>query len=242
MHMKQMPPRTIALLLLAVGTALAQTEVKPTPAKNVAELMRQPGHNRGLAPDLNNRKIGDIQPRQAKDIQASNWSVGASTAITWNDADWSPLHQLHQQRHAIAPHDSQVKVTAVASPLQCPALQYGSSFSRAVEVSLADRRFLSISGTASIAPDGKTAHPGDVRAQIDLTMRVVAAILESRRMNWQSVASSIAYCRHAADAPVFREWLVAHGLADLPVLLTENDICRDDLLFEFEAAAVQPVG
>jgi enamine deaminase RidA (YjgF/YER057c/UK114 family) len=144
--------------------------------------------------------------------------------------------------YAIAPHDSQVKVTAVASPLQCPALQYGSSFSRAVEVSLADRRILSISGTASISPDGKTAHPGDVRAQIDLTMRVVAAILESRGMSWRNVASSLAYFRHAADAPVFRDWLAAHDLADLPALLTENDICRDDLLFEFEAAAVQPVG
>ncbi len=38
--------------------------------------------------------------------------------------------------YAILPHDARVTVRALPSPMQCPALQYGSSFSRAVEVDL----------------------------------------------------------------------------------------------------------
>lgn len=144
--------------------------------------------------------------------------------------------------YAIAPRDPAVQIKAVPSPLQGPALQYGSSFSRAVEVNFSGRRALYLSGTASIAPDGQTAHAGDVHAQIDLTMRVVAAILESRQMNWWNVTRSLAYFRHAADAPAFRDWLAAHELSNLPVITVENDVCRDDLLFEIEADAIQVVG
>ena len=67
---------------------------------------------------------------------------------------------------------------AVPSPLQCPALDYGSSFSRAVELVAGDHRRLFVSGTASISPEGHTLHVGDVDAQVARTMEVVEAMLE----------------------------------------------------------------
>jgi len=129
-------------------------------------------------------------------------------------------------------------VQEVASPLQCSALAYKSSFSRAVEVARAGRRELYISGTASIEPGGKTAHLGDTKAQIDLTMDVVAAILQSRQMDWSHTTRAIAYIKDPGDAPLFANYLRAHGLEKMPLTWMHSDVCRDDLLFELELDAV----
>jgi enamine deaminase RidA (YjgF/YER057c/UK114 family) len=130
----------------------------------------------------------------------------------------------------------------VASPLQCPAPAYGSSFSRAMEISTNGGRQLFISGTASIAPGGKTRWVGDVRKQVGLTMDVIEAILRSRRFLLEDLSRATAYFRRAADASVFAEWLAARQLSHLPVVSAECDVCRDDLLFELEAEAMAETG
>ena len=162
-------------------------------------------------------------------VPASTGIGGANAARTSVIAD----------AYAVQPHANGVKITAVPSPLQCPALKYGSSFSRAVEVEMPDYRRLLISGTASIESTGKTAHVGDLPRQIDLTMDVVAAILASRRMNWGDVTRAVAYVKQGSQAHFFKDYCVAHGLDDLPTVTTENDICRDELLFEIEVDACQ---
>jgi enamine deaminase RidA (YjgF/YER057c/UK114 family) len=139
---------------------------------------------------------------------------------------------------AIKPKKQNVSVTTVASPLQCPAPQYNSSFSRAVEVALSDHRRLYISGTASIEPGGKTAHVGRCAKQIDLTMRVVRAILKSRQMDWKDVSRAIAYFKNMEDAPLLDLYCKKNNLPALPIAIAHGDICRDDLLFEIEADAV----
>jgi len=141
--------------------------------------------------------------------------------------------------YAVKSEHPQVTVQAIASPLQCPALEYGSSFSRAVEVNMPDLRRLLISGTASIGPDGNTQHVGEVRAQTALTCEVIGAILESRDMAWEEVTRATAYVRHGEDAGVLAQFCSAAGMPDLPVIVADNVICRDDLLFELEVDAVQ---
>ncbi|MFA6239532.1 MAG: hypothetical protein WC655_01310 [Candidatus Hydrogenedentales bacterium] len=131
--------------------------------------------------------------------------------------------------------------TMVPSPLQCPAPAYGSSFSRAVELRTETLRRLFVSGTASIAPDGRSVHIGDVETQISLTFDVVAAILESREMTWDNVTRAIAYFKKRDDAPMLKRYLTANGIQDFPILLSNNDICRDDLLFEIEVDATSLV-
>lgn len=127
----------------------------------------------------------------------------------------------------------------IASPLQCPAPAYGSSFSRAMEVAVGGGgRWLTVSGTASIHPDGRTAWIGDARRQVDLTMEVVAAILRSRGMEWRNVTRATAYYRHAADVRHFQAWQTEHAREALPVVNTASVVCRDDLLFEIEVDAV----
>jgi len=143
--------------------------------------------------------------------------------------------------YAVRGKHPEVCAQAVPSPLQCPALEYGSSFSRAVEVAMPDLKRLLISGTASIEPGGRTEHVGEVLAQTGLTCEVVAAILESRGMGWEDVTRATAYVRHASDAGVFEEHRAASGMPPLPVIVAHNVICRDDLLFELEVDATQAV-
>ena len=141
---------------------------------------------------------------------------------------------------AFQPRSASARAFMVPSPLQCPALQYGSSFSRAVELETSTHRRLYISGTASIEPGGATAHVGDVERQLDLTMDVVHGILTSRHMDWADVVRGVAYFKHHRDLPAFAGHVRAKGLPPMPIALVHADVCRDDLLFEIEIDAVRP--
>ena len=140
---------------------------------------------------------------------------------------------------AVKAKSERVRASVVQSPLQFPAVKYGSSFSRAVELDLPDHQRLYISGTASIDPDGTTAHIGDPEAQVTLTMKVVHAILESRGMSWIDVTRALAYFKHAEDTPAFEKCCTLNNIPPLPVVMVENDICRDELLFEIEMDAIK---
>lgn len=141
---------------------------------------------------------------------------------------------------AARPKAEGVTVQAVPSPLQCPALDYKSSFSRAAEITTPHHRWLIVSGTASIAPDGRTQYVGDVEAQVARTMEVVEAILQSRGMRWDDLVRGVTYVRNADDAPVFVRYCQARGIPLPPIVITANTVCRDDLLFEIEADAIVP--
>ncbi len=124
------------------------------------------------------------------------------------------------------------------SPLQCPALDYGSSFSRAVEFETADHRRIYVSGSASIAPEGHTVFIDDIEGQIARTMEVIGAILESREMDWTDVCRAIAYFKDPDNIEFFSKYCESQGIDDLPVAHVKDDICRDDLLFEVELDAI----
>ncbi len=139
---------------------------------------------------------------------------------------------------AIDPKTSDVKIAMVDSPLQGAAWEYGSSFSRGVEVAVPDCRKLYISGSASITPDGATAHVGDIEKQIALTMDVVEGILKARNMGWGDTSRAIAYFKDIKDAPFYHAYCRTHNLPPFHVSLAHADVCRDDLLFELELDAI----
>lgn len=138
---------------------------------------------------------------------------------------------------AARPLDARVRIAEIPSPLQCAAAHYGSSFSRAMEISSLHGRRLLISGTASIEPGGKTVWQGEVRRQIDLTMEVVKAILQARGMAFSDIVRATAYFKVGYEIPKFHEWSKQNGCSAMPVIATQCGICRDDLLFELEADA-----
>ena len=140
---------------------------------------------------------------------------------------------------AMRPKHAGVRIEAVPSPLQCPAPDYRSAFSRAVEIAFPSHRQLLISGTASIAADGTSLHAGDMARQIDRTLDVVEAILHSRRMDWGDVTRGILYTCADGEPSLFAETCRRRRIPRLP-LMTANDvaICRPELIFEIELDAV----
>ena len=77
--------------------------------------------------------------------------------------------------------------------------------------------------------------------QVELTLDVVHAILASRGMDWKDVCRGIGYFKRLADAPALDRALAARGIAPLPLISANTDICRDELLFEMEVDAVSAV-
>jgi enamine deaminase RidA (YjgF/YER057c/UK114 family) len=141
---------------------------------------------------------------------------------------------------AIRPKHNRVRIQEVSSPLQCPATEYRSSFSRAVEVDYPDRRLLIISGTASIAPEGQSLYADDVGKQIHLTLDVIEAILKSRGMGWEHTVRAVGYFRDIHDLAVFDACCRERGMPALPMAPAHATVCRGDLLFEMELDAVAP--
>ncbi len=127
----------------------------------------------------------------------------------------------------------------IASPLQRSAEEYGSSFSRAVETCAPGLRRLMISGTAAIDPAGKTMFLDDPAGQIRQTMEVTEAILKSRGFTWADVVRGIAYFPDAALVPAYWDYARNVHLPELPLIMAEGVVCRDDLLFEIEVDAVR---
>jgi len=162
--------------------------------------------------------------------------VPASTGVGVSNPDSAALVA---EVLAIKPLSAQIQIEKVGSPLQCPATDYKSSFSRAVEVKFSDYRRLYISGTASIDEDGNTIYVGDVKKQIARTMEVVGAILESRHMNWYNVSRAIAYFPDLANSYLLDDYCKRKSIPDMPIAIAHGDICRDDLLFEIEVDAVK---
>jgi enamine deaminase RidA (YjgF/YER057c/UK114 family) len=140
---------------------------------------------------------------------------------------------------ALVPKHDQVKTEEVVSPMQGEATAYGSSFSRAIEVSCPTHQYLSVSGTASINPEGDTVHLEDVGKQTELTLQVVDRILASRQYRWSDVTRAYGYFKYARDAHHFQKALQALELPVFPCNIVKNDVCRDNLLFELELDAVK---
>ncbi len=164
-------------------------------------------------------------------------SIPASTGVAGrNPADAA----LAVAAWAMRPIDPQARAFEVGSPLQCPAPKYGSSFARAMEINSGGSRRLLISGTASIHPNGATAWVGNAKKQVDLSMEVIGAILQSRGMTFTDVTRATAYFKHPMFKPYFEAWCASQELRRFPVVAMHCDICRDDLLFELELDACVP--
>ncbi len=159
-------------------------------------------------------------------------STGIGAANPWGLAVLADLV-------AVAPKNDGCKIKAVSSPMQCPAPDYKSSFSRALELSFPTHRQLLISGTASIDKEGNTVHIDDAGAQIDLTMRVIKEILAECDMDWSNLARGIAYFKNRDDVQLWDNWCKEHELPRFSMAVSHADVCRHDLLFELEVDAIK---
>ncbi len=122
--------------------------------------------------------------------------------------------------------------------------QYGRrspSFARATLNHMHGAEFLFISGTASIVGH-QSLHTGDFQAQLDETLRNIAALIEStaadentRFRSFTDVDYFKIYLRHASDMEIARETIHRRIGARVRTLFLTGDICRQELLVEVEA-------
>ena len=163
--------------------------------------------------------------------------VPASTGIGWSGGNGAKV--VMGAFAARGKAQGSVERIPLPSPLQCPALEYGSSFSRAVELRTPGWRRVIVSGTAAILPGShEVAHVGDAEAQIDCTMRAVEAIYASRGMAWRDVSGALIYLKHESHRAAWDRWLAEH--LEFPRAHSRAivaDVCRPEWLFEIESDA-----
>ena len=111
----------------------------------------------------------------------------------------------------------------------------GAAFSRATQAPAPASEIVYISGTASIDAEGATTNIGDAPKQIEATIDNVRAVMEQMHCPEDKLVQVIAYCK---DRDVERVFEDTKQQMRWPWVTVICDICRDDLLFEIEAAAV----
>lgn len=132
----------------------------------------------------------------------------------------------------------ELSVERLRNPLQNEAPEYGSAFSRGLNVATDRCRYLLVSGTASIDESGDTVHPGDFDCQARRTLDNIESLLASGGAVWDNICQASAFVKRPQDVEPLRRILKLRGLQNLPLVVTIEDVCRDDLLVELDATAV----
>ena len=163
--------------------------------------------------------------------------VPASTGIGGGPV--SGTHDLCLGVYAVKPGRALAR-TVMTSPTLNEAREYGADFVRGMRVEEANKVALHVSGTASIDEFGRTAHPGELEAQVDRMLVNIAALLEGQGASVADVVHAITYVKHPGDTVRVRERLLEAGFEGFPHALVAAPICRPDLLCETELLAVVP--
>ena len=166
--------------------------------------------------------------------------IPASTGIEGRNprGGWCTLDLLALQLRGVGA----VGMRRLHNRRQNEATEYGSSFARAMEVTLGDARYIFVSGTASIDAHGATVHVGDFETQTRYTLEAVAALLDGAGAGLSDVCQATAFLANPCDGRSFERIVEQSELRGAPLVTSVADVCRDDLLFEIDAVAVVPGG
>jgi len=132
------------------------------------------------------------------------------------------------------------------SAFRYPA-QYGKrspSFARGTVSPAALGHAFLLSGTASVVGH-ESRHPGDLRRQLDETVRNIVTLSEAVGSVWGRSALHLGrfdyiktYIRRRADFPAVREMLAPRLGPSTSSLWLQADVCRAELLLEIEGVAL----
>jgi len=161
--------------------------------------------------------------------------VPSSTGISAANRQASPI-SLSALALRPQAEDGCSSARAVPSPLQCPAPDYASAFARAHRIDTPAYSRLLVSGTAAIWPDGTSAWRGNISKQIELTMQVIAAMLQQQGLQWEDGVRALVYLKQPQYREDFNKWLAACAQwpQHMALCFVHADVCRDELLFEIE--------
>lgn len=135
-----------------------------------------------------------------------------------------------------------IRMRPISGPRQRSPFRYGSAFSRAMVVEEPDSKLILVSGTASIDEEGKTVFMGDAAAQIRHTLNVVSALIAEEGASLQDLCEATVFLKRGGDFPLYLEEAARFGIAEAPSVNVVADVCRNDLLFELDAAFIVDKG
>ena len=183
-----------------------------------------------------NRARSDFHADEGIDGRIGGNPFPASTAIQGRCGEEACRMDLLAVR---AGDGSSVDIRPVLGSRQQPdAFLYGSGFARAMSLGIEGRRTFFISGTASIDIEGRTAHTGDRAGQALETLRSIEALLEEQGGRLRDIAFGTLFHKDEETLVTYRAIAQRLGLADLPLIPVQSDVCRPELLIEIEAVAL----
>jgi enamine deaminase RidA (YjgF/YER057c/UK114 family) len=133
---------------------------------------------------------------------------------------------------------SAIQIRPIYGVKQRSPFRYGSSFSRAVVVEEPKSKLVLVSGTASIDEQGKSVFIGDPAAQIHQTLNVITSLIASEGATLQDICEATVFLKRRQDFPVYQEIAEQTGISNAPSVNVVADVCRDELLFELDAAFI----
>lgn len=163
----------------------------------------------------------------------------ASTGI--EGAPFPPAHNISLSLYAIKSAEP-ASVEIMTTPTLNEAPDYGSDFSRGLKVVEANKIALYVSGTASVDEAGRTAHQGDLPAQVERMLENIVTLLDEQNASVRNIVSAITYLKNPADASALQAILRSRGFDGFPNAIVKAGVCRPDLLCEMEAIAALPRG
>ncbi|MBN1398688.1 MAG: hypothetical protein JXA06_11715 [Bacteroidetes bacterium] len=134
--------------------------------------------------------------------------------------------------------DSLIQVRPIYGIKQQSPHRYGSAFSRAAVVEEKTSKLILVSGTASIDEEGNSVFLGDVEAQIRHTFNVISSLIAPEGAALKDLCEATVFLKRKEDFPIFRKVIEEMGISNLPSINVVADVCRDELLFEIDAAFV----
>jgi len=142
---------------------------------------------------------------------------------------------------AVVPeNDSPLQIDHTAGVKQRSPFRYKSAFSRAMSIREPDNTHIFVSGTAAIDEQGKSLYPGDTRAQILKTLEVVEALISQEGAALKDIIEATVFLKRAEDLPIYEQVIKKYNLTDMPAVCVVADVCREELLFELDAAVAIP--
>jgi enamine deaminase RidA (YjgF/YER057c/UK114 family) len=137
---------------------------------------------------------------------------------------------------AVSPDSSGLSIAHTSGMQQKSPYRYGSAFSRAMTMKEKDVTHILLSGTASIDEHGKTVFLNDTAAQIQKTFEVVQALIRHEGASLSHIDEATVFFKSPQDFSLYQNIAEGFGVPDLPAIFLIADVCRDDLLFEIDAA------
>jgi enamine deaminase RidA (YjgF/YER057c/UK114 family) len=169
-------------------------------------------------------------------VQAEQIYLPASTGIEGRNPSGLPatmdVFAIHRSP------GSAVQIRPLYGVKQRSPFRYGSAFSRAMVIEESGSKLILVSGTASIDEQGKSMFIGDPAAQIRQSLNVVSTLVAPEGATLQDLCEATVFIKRKEDFSVFQEVIEDMGITNIPSVNVLADVCRDELLFEIDAAFI----